>query len=234
MFVDAILIGIALAAGIIGTVWGSLHKIAKAALVFLAIATSVAAIVKAYTGDKDKELLQNLAIAGLALPNFGYDRVYAEIDRTYPTSEGYYHHTSDGLTRISAASGGKPSQILVFNRYEVARIYADAIRGRNPKSFLKEVVEKHYPDKSSDEYKDKVALLGIGVFFDMCKKDASGYAFDDSIGVKLFYDDQGKQREIVIEPGNVRGEKATSALDLFATFDKLFREKIQRALPDCH
>jgi len=172
MIADSILIGIALVAGIIGTLWEHPPKLGKIALIVLLLASSVAAIVKAVSDDKDKELLQNLAIAGLALPNSAYDTVYNQMEKAYRNDATVNcHHTNEGMTCPLQPTQSSPARTLVFNRYEVARVYADAVRGRDTEGFLKGSAEKRYdPKHLSDEYEDKLGILGYDTFYDMCRR----------------------------------------------------------------
>jgi hypothetical protein len=232
---DTILIGITFLAGIIGTLWERPPKFGKIALIVLLLASSVAAIVKAFSDDKDKELLQNLAIAGLALPNSAYSEVYEQMDKAYPDDEWEIcHHSSQGMTCRLKPVEGKPARTFVFNRYELAQVYADAVRGRDrdTKRFLLAISEKHYdPKQLGDEYQDKLGILGIGTFYDMCRQSAADYAYDDNFGVKIFYSDQ--EQEIVLTPDEVKKPEANLGPVLFGHFDELFRTKIHQALPSC-
>jgi hypothetical protein len=231
-----ILIGIALAAGIIGTLWEHPPKPAKIALIVLLLASSVAAMAKAYSDDKDKELLQNLAIAGLALPNSAYDTVYRQMEKAYSDAATINcHHTNDGMTCPLQPAQGKPERTLVFNRYEVARVYADVVRGRDTREYLKNIAEKRYaPKQLNDEYEDKLGTFGFDTFYDMCRRFPADYNYDDKFGIKILYDDGGVRKEISITPDEMTAPEPNFGPVLFGHFDKSFRMKIAQALPDCH
>jgi hypothetical protein len=163
---DFILIVLTLALGVVGTLWKGPPVPAKVILVVLLLASSVASAWKAVTDERDKELLETLAVAGLALPNGAYDKVYQRLDEVMGKgTRGVCHHTSQGMTcfggidkntfeihskshykyvksllyphdninqikdSLSKDTGG----VFVFNRYEVAKIYSDAVRGRDTK-----------------------------------------------------------------------------------------------------
>jgi hypothetical protein len=235
MGVDLILIGIAFVVGVIGTLWKDPPKLAKFALIGLLILSSVAAIWKSYSDDKDKELLQNLAVAGLALPNSAYDVVYEQMGKAYSNSATVNcHHTNDGMTCPLQPTAGQAPQALVFNRYELARVYADAVRGRDTGAFLKEIATHRYdPEHLSDDYEDKLGILGFHTFYDMCQFFPRDYNYDDSFGIKVIYDDKGERREISISSDEMKAPAANTGPVLFGQFDKLWREKIHLAIPTC-
>jgi hypothetical protein len=233
MIIDSVLIGIALVAGIIGTLWEHPPKLGKIALIALLLTSSVAAIYKAVSDDKDKELLQQLVISGLALPNSAYSTVYREMSEAYAGDKAARcHHTHDGMTCFLRPREGQPARTFVFNRYEIAQIYADAVRGRDTKGFLKEIADKRYePKHPSDEYLDKIGILEMGTFFDMCHRYPEGYDYDPTFGVKVLYDNG--QKQISLTPEDVITRESNLGLILFARMENLFRTKIHDALPNC-
>jgi hypothetical protein len=235
MIADSILIVIAFVSGTIGTLWKDPPKIAKVALIFLLVASSFAAIAKAYYDDKDKEFLQQLAVSNLVLPNSVYDKIYSQIANTYSDSEiDACHHTENGMTCLLKPTEGQPPIALVFSRYEIAQVYANILRGRDPTSDLRGSAEKIYdPNQPNDEYEDKLGILGFHTFFRLCGKFPQDYTYDDTSGIKLIYDNGGEQKTIVLTPEEMKTPKEDHATILFGKFSQIFITKIHEALPDC-
>ena len=97
---------------------------------------------------------------------------------------------------------GQPPRTLVFSQYEVTRVYADAVRGRDTGAFLKEIAAHRYdPRQLSDDYEDK-------------------------LGVKVVYDDHGMHRGIATHPDEMTASGANTGPVLFGQFDQLWRERM--------
>jgi hypothetical protein len=234
MIAGCVLTAITLVSGIIGTYWDHPPHRATILVVFL-VGSSVVTFVQGVSSDKDKELVQNLAIASLALPNSAYDTVYRQMDEAYfDGSSVGCRHTKEGMTCPLPSAGGQPARTLVFNSYEVAQVYADAIRGRDTKGFLKEIAQKRYdPKQLSDEYEDKLGILGSLTFFEVCGRFPEGYDYDDGRGVKVYYKDGGARKVIALTSDEMTDQVANPAPVLFGFFNNLFRNKIYQAFPSC-
>ena len=233
--VEIILIGSTLAAAIIGTLWKDPPHHVKHLVIAFAVLTSVATLYKSYSDDKDKQLLQTLAIAGLALPNSAYEIIYDQLHRAYPDAPiSNCRHSNEGMTCSVKAVQGKPPRAHVFNRYEVARVYADAIRGKDTESYLREIIRKQYnPKQPGDEFGDKLGILGFATFYDMCGSFPVDYNYHDDKGVSVNYLDGSRRKQITLTRKDLSNVEPDLGLLLFGRFEEKFREDIRNALPDC-
>lgn len=227
---DFALIFFTLLIGGLGVLWDKPPTAVKVGLVILLLMSAGASAYKAVQDDHDKELLQTLSVAGLSLPNTAYDAVYRRLSEAYgPASRATRcHHTNEGMTCLNAF-GNKP---LVLNRYEVAQVYADSVRGRDTKDYLNEIRSRKHTFVS-DDYKDKLGILGYHVFFDMCENYPDTFIFDDTFGIKILYGDHGKQDVVQIKPEEMRSALPGDAPTLWEHFEALYRERIKAALPQC-
>jgi hypothetical protein len=235
---DFLLIGATLLLGLIGTIWKDPPYWAKIALIALLVMSSTTSVVKSIADDRDKELLQTLAVSGLTLPNAAYTDVFKPL-KAWMSANGYNdgyncHHTSDGMECSIDQTGTKPQLILVLSRLEVAKIYANVVRGRDNADLMEALAHREYdPSALSEDFKVKVGILGVGLFYDMCSRFPYGYDFDNSFGVTITFEDDGTQKTINLSPKEIIAVKAPRNVELFPEFVKLWNPKIKAEVHQC-
>jgi hypothetical protein len=225
MWLDLVLIGTTLCAGIAGTLAKELKPPWPTALIILACGTAGFAMVKTFSDHEAKRHLENLVLAGLSLPNSVYDGVYREMLKAYgKDSIRNCRHSEEGMTCLFGPV--EDEQSLVMSRYEVAKVYA-AISTNDAKSILVDLAKTLYePGKYSDDYKDKLGLLGFLTYLDVCRRFPAGYNYHDDWGVIVFSQDHKK--EFVLKPEDIKAAKDAAGPIIFGQFEKKFRKMMSK------
>jgi hypothetical protein len=216
----------------IGVFWRDPPLKAKITLITVLISSSVASVVKGIADDQDKNFLQTIAITGFTLPNAFYDSIYEELKKV-STGYGYgsearCHHTTDGLTCFVDPSSTQPHIDLVLNRFEVAQIYANKVRDIENTKFIKAILnQKLDPSQHNEEFKDKLGILGIDTFYDICHRFPDRYDYDDKFGIKIPYHEDGETRDITLSPEEIAKVKPADGIRIFPVFEQIFTDKIK-------
>jgi hypothetical protein len=203
------------------------------------IASSVASVVKAIADDQDKQFLQTLTITGLSLPNAFYDSIENDI-RTISGRYGYSsharcHHTHDGLTCFVDPSPTQPHVDVVLNKFEVAQIFANNKRNIDNTDFVESILDQKVdPSHLSEDFKDKLGILGIHTFYDICRRFPDQYNYDDKFGIKIFYDQDGRLDHLSLLPEEIKKVEPGDAIRVFPIFEQIYAEKIKATVhSDC-
>jgi hypothetical protein len=136
---EYILISLTFILAVVGTIWKDPPTTAKVSLITLLVISSGVSIVKAIGDDRDKKFLETLTITGFSLPNAFYDSIYDEIgavSELFRDSDTRCHHTTDGLTCFVPATARSPHIVLVFNKFEIAEIFANRERKKQNEDFI--------------------------------------------------------------------------------------------------
>jgi hypothetical protein len=235
---DFLLIGTTLLLGLIGTVWKDPPYRAKIALIVLLFVSGGLSVLKSIGDEHDKVFLQNLTVSGLTLPNAAYAEVFKPLNR-WLRADGYdngfnCHHTPDGMSCVVGPTPTKQKLVFVLNRFEVAEVYANGLRGKSNSALIGELVRKEYkPSNLSEEFKDKLGILGVGLFYDMCSRFPTGYDFDDKFGVTITFEDGGAVKTINLSPAEIVAVPPGRNAELFPAFVRLLEPKIQAKAQHC-
>ena len=213
---------------------------AKVALIALLTVSSRTSVAKSNSGDSDNPLLQDLAIAGLVLPDTAYGTIDDEVENVL-TAEGYTdgrcHHSADGMICVVNHIDSRPDITVVLNRYEATKIYAAEKRDKRQterEEFIRATLYQTYNTREpTDDYKDKLGILGVNIFYDMCGQFPLGYEYDNSFGIRVYYSEYGQSRTIEISANDMTGPQPAPGPVLFQHFEQVFRERIHAALPQC-
>jgi hypothetical protein len=131
MSLDIILTLITLTVAVIGTLLKDPSRHVKAFLIALAVAASLASIVKAFGDASDKEFMKRAVISGLTPANSAYQSFVDEIEKQVAKQNfevDTCHHSNDGMTCFLTSTADKTKHAdLVFNRAEIAEMYANDI-----------------------------------------------------------------------------------------------------------
>lgn len=163
-------------------------------------------LLKVSSDNADKELVQDLALSNLALPNNKVVEVKEAMNRAFGEGGGdSCWQWSVGLSCQMPEARDKPAGILVMNRYEVASVFAKLHRGlkddasqqlQNLRSKTFEPVIDIYAPKTTsgaavkklsanDEFMDKLGILAFLAYFAACDEAAAHYTYHRSNGVGL-------------------------------------------------
>jgi hypothetical protein len=107
-------------------------------------------------------------------------------------------------------------------------MYANSLKGRDNHDLIVSIFNKEYePAEMTEEFKDKVGILGIDVFYNMFQKFPNGYDYDDSFGVQVNFDQDGKSKFVRITTPELKQLKPDKSLPLFHTLETTFRERFK-------
>src|SRR5262249_8482284 len=126
------------------------------------------------------------------------------------------YHSSDGMVCLLASKDENRHATLVFNRTEIANMYANQIRGSSNKEIVDSSFKQSFSTKDmQDEFLDKVDLLGFQVFFSMFGRFPSDYNYDDKFGVQIAVEDNGKREVVSFSPSELAEFSETRSPELF-------------------
>src|ERR1051326_1587058 len=230
MTVEILLAMITLMVAVIGTLLRDPHKNVKIFLIVLAAVASIGSIVKAVNDDSDKEFMKTALMSTLKPSNSVYERLTAEVDESAKTrgfEQNAYciHYDEGGMTCfLHSATEGKQGT-LVFNKAEIAEMYANQIRRENNKKMIDAVFRQTYsPDDLHEEFVDKIGLLGFAVFFNVYGRFPSDYNYD-GFGVRVDFEEDGKKQSVGFSPAELTAFEKNQGPAVFYAFEQTFRKK---------
>lgn len=235
MSLDNILTLITLTVAVIGTLLKDPSRRVKVFLIGLAVAASLASIVKAFGDASDKEFMKRAVISGLTPANSAYQNFTDEIEKEAAKRNfavDTCHHSSDGMTCFMTSTADKTKHAdLVFNRAEIAEMYANDIgHASNDNPIITAFIQQYDTKNYREDFTDKMGLVGTGVIFTVYGTQAD-YNYGDDFGVRIIYAQKGEQRELTITPGEIQSISERNAADLFYAVEQKFREKVDAQPP---
>jgi hypothetical protein len=235
MSLDIILTIITLIVAVIGTLLKDPSRRVKVFLISLAALASLASVIKAVADASDKEFMKTAIISTLTPSNFAFQKLVNDIhdeDNQAGFDTEICHHDADGMTCFLSSSTDKNKHgTLVFNRMDIAEMYANDIQRTSNKKLIDAAFAQSYdPKELKEEFSDKVGLLGTAVFFNMYGRWPD-YTYDDSFGVKIIFEKDGVTKEVLISPVELASFQKQRAPDLFYALEKEFRDKYKQQSP---
>jgi hypothetical protein len=233
MAIDVILTGITLIVAVIGTVLEKPPLKVKIFLIALAVAASLGSIIKAFNDESDKRFLKTALTSTLVPPSSYYPKLARDVvvvARTRGFGQYQYYHTADGTSFFLSSTDQSKHATLVFNKDEVAKMYANQIaREDNGRSVNEAFEQASAPAEMGDEFLDKVCVLGFEVFFDMFRHYPVDYTYDDS-GIRIFFVDGGNAKILEFSKDELSKIEAAKAASVFYNLEQAFREKYKAAV----
>jgi hypothetical protein len=230
MVTEFVLTAITLAVAIFGTTKDKIPRNGKRLLIGLAVATSVASVMKVINDEDDKKFLQTALISTLRPSNAVYEKLCRDVAEVAKTmgfdEETICHHAPDGM--VTFFSNGKKTQhgTVVFDRSEIGKMYANHLRDASNRTLIVSVLHKAYvPKEFSEEFLDKVGILGFGIFFNLVKRFPSEYHYDPSIGVQIYFDN----KKVGFDAPELAGFEENKAFKLFYLLGESYRKKFNDA-----
>jgi len=235
MLLDTILILITLTVAVIGTLLKDPSRRVKGFLIGLAVAASLASIVKAFGDASDKEFMKRAVVSGLTPANSAYQNFTDEIERQVAKKKfavDTCHHSSDGMTCFMTSTADKTKHAdLVFDRAEIAEMYANDIGHASNDRPINVAFTQQYDTKNyREDFTDKIGLVGTGVVFSIYGTQAD-YSYGDDFGVRIIYAQKGEQKELTLAPDEIHSFSEHNAPDLFYAVERKFREKVNAQVP---
>jgi hypothetical protein len=232
MGVDALLTAITLLVAIIGTLLKDPPKLVKAVLILLACLASAGSIVKASKDESDKQFMKTALTATLIPSNSSYAKLWDDVDRR-AREHGFdnvtCHHNPDGMTCFLSSKSGDKHATLVFNKSDIAEMYANQIGQKSNMSVIDKVFKQRYtPVNLDEEFLDKIGVLGFGTFFNMYYHFPSDYNYDERFGVIITVDSSGKS--IGLTQSDISAIKEDIAPNLFYELEQKSRVKYSDAM----
>lgn len=244
MEIELLLIMATMVIAMIGIFWKAPSEKMKIVLAVLTIASGGAAVVKGASDDKDKELLQDLAIGSTALPNARYDELIGVVKSNHgEQATTNCLHWTIGMVCSWGPITDNTENALVLDRYEAAEIYSQLKRqGWLTKLLwfnfaadkLEEIIGKKYPPNAfSEALWDKLAVLAFLTYYDRCRRMPDYYTYHrkDGISLKL---PSGPVIKIATAE-QINDKKEDKNLKRFGNFLKEFDKEIQAKAtgPNC-
>lgn len=244
MEIELLLIMATMVIAMVGIFWRDPTEKMKIFLAVLTIATGGAAIAKASSDDKDKELLQDLAIGSTALPNARYDDLVDVVKREYGEKAiANCLHWTIGMVCNWGPTADNKEQVLVLDRYEAAEIYSKLKRQGslskllgfdNAVDKLKEITGKKYsPNTFSEAFWDKLAVLAFLTYYDHCRRMPDYYTYHKKDGISLKIPNGPVINIATTE--QIDDKKESNNLKLFGIYIKELESQIRAKAkgPDC-
>jgi len=230
MAIELLLTTITLIVAIIGTLLRDPSRRVKAFLICLAAAASAGSAVKAVETERDKRFIQTALVSSLNPSNSAYEKLCEDIGE-FAKAKGYDEevdcpHMSDGMVALLSTSTARTGTV-VFNRSEIAEMYANKIRHAGNKQTVQGIVDKSYaPSDLREEFLDKVGILGFLSFFSVAGNFPLTYHYDARFGVRLdFTNDKGQKQSILFSTAELVSFKEDKAPKLFHLLEQEFRRK---------
>jgi hypothetical protein len=237
--VDFVLIGITVLVAVAGALWDKPGFWVKCGLIALALAAGFGSVYKHYQDEADKAFLQTALISTLHPSNAEYQKFYGDLTKVvFPSDqqdvEYDCHHSDDGLTCFL----GSREQVAVFNRADVASMYANVIRGMSNQGAIKAVLDKKFEsDSDYEDLLDKIGILGMHTYYNVFDQFPNGYVYDPKFGVKVALP---ADKTVQINPKEIaEAKKDKTAGAIFRAVEILYRQRFasdqpisNRAAPD--
>ncbi len=194
MPIDLLIAVSALVIALLGTLSRDLNLKWKKVLVTAACIAFLAAIAKSVSDDREKQFLKDAITLTLVPTNPQFTRIQDEFDHERDLrgmNAGSCHHQDFGdICFYYSTTDPWKNATVVFNKEEVAKIYANQLDKKNSEDLIKDRFDHLYQpigeDDWDEEFVDRVGLLGMGICFS--KNDSwegAGYNYDPKFGIRL-------------------------------------------------
>jgi len=232
MTLEIMLAAITLIVAVIGTLLKDPPRRVKAFLIVLAALASIGSVVKAIADESDKEFMKTALISTLVPSNSSYERLWADVDES-AKARGFDQdarciHSIEGMTCFLRSANDAKHGTLVFNKAEIAQMYANEISRKSNGRLIGDLFQQSYvPADIHEEFLEKIGVLEFAVFFDLFGRFPSDYEYDDPIGVRIDFERDGKKQSVGFSPNELSGFQQSQGPNVFYAFEQAFRKKFE-------
>jgi hypothetical protein len=227
-FQDLLLAAAALVIAIIGIQLPHPPQRVRMFLISLAGLVALITAVKAFSDHRDKEFLETALTSTLRPSNAEYGRIISYIDKQSQSESRQIrdcHYDDDGLTCFYKPDYGRQLVTLVMDRSEIAQLYAAGLGNRDTNTAVSKAChEEINPEDLSEDYKAKVSILGVLVYFDITRESAE-FSYNDKTGVNISFETNGKKEHVRLTPDELKSFTRKDACHLFYDVEQSFRQK---------
>jgi hypothetical protein len=234
MALDIVLTVITLIVAVVGTLLKDPPKKAQAVLIALAVLASLASVFKAISDESDKEFMKAALTSTLVPSSTCYQQFTKDLSRIGNrfgfNGDPRFYHNLEGATCFFSSTDGSKRGTLVFDRSDIAKIYANQIAHRNNDKDIAEAFDRSYDPKDwEEELRNKVCILGFGVCFDQYRHFPTEFFYDDN-GVRIDFDYNSNRKTVEYDWEELVKLKKAKAIDLFYDLEQGLRKKFETAL----
>lgn len=232
MIIDVILILITLAVAVIGTLT-DLKSNGRAILILLAVGASVFSIYKSYKKNKENNFLQWALTVSLAPSPKEYDHLKDDVLKAAP---GYtiddYHHFNAGVVFFLDKTADHSKSILIFDREEIAQIYANLANREDNKSLIQSRLNYVYKsdDKEREDILNRICILGSVMFRKVVDRFPNDCTYGNE-GVNYFIAAEGRELKLNLAPNEIGSFTGAPAAQLFSAVADHLHGDIRKLLP---
>jgi hypothetical protein len=231
MPLDIVLAIAALIFAVVGTLKDDFTLRTKRILIGAAAITCLVAIIKAVMDDRDKQFMKIALISTLVPANSSYTKLVPEIEaagKKRDLDDSPCHHSADGMACFfSSQRDTSKHETLVFNRSEIAQMYANDIDKTSNDVWIKAAFDHPYKRTGEwdEEFADKAGLLGMAVCYNMFDHWGSDYNYDPSFGLKVECETPAGGKEAHITTEDLARLHNGRASELFYKLEQMFRDQ---------
>jgi len=233
MSVDILLTIITLVVAVIGTLLKDPTRGVKIFLIGLAVLASIGSIVKALDDEADKRFMENALISTLSPPNPAYKALQADIEKAIQPDfdQDYCFHNTDGMTCFLSKSDNTKNATVVFNRSEVAALYANDLRRASNKTLInKGLSDQFEPAKMDEDFEDKVGILGCAICF-QATNFWGEYTYDDKAVRVTCKDKSNNESQMMLTSSELATVSPQKSGELFYDLEQRFRKQLDGSQP---
>jgi hypothetical protein len=227
--VDILLSLITLVVAIVGTVLKDPSKRVKIFLISLAAATTIGTVIKAIGDESDKNFFKRALISTLSPSNGQYKNLEGDVAIHF-AKLGYDHwgcyHTQGGMGCYLWSETNKDKHwTLILNSEEIGKMYAKEIAGEKDDDVIQAVCSNPMkPSEFDEDFKDRASILSSVVFWTTFGKWIN-FDYDDNVGIKAEYRQNGQDREISFAPAELTSTPDGDSCTVFYNVEQRIREK---------
>ena len=156
----------------------------------------LAGIAKAVSDENDKKFLKNAVTSTLVPTNPQFTKIEREIDqkrdsRGMNSGDCYHRDNGDTICFFFSTTDPWKNATVVFNRGEVAQIYANQLDRENNRDLIKDQFDHKYEpvardDDWDEEFVDRIGVLGTGICFSKNSSwEGADYNYSPRVGIVL-------------------------------------------------
>jgi hypothetical protein len=226
--VDVLLSVITLVVAIVGTVLKDPSRNIKIFLIALAVTTTVGTVIKAFGDESDKNFFKRALISTLSPSSGQYKNLEGDVAKHFAKEYDDWgcYHTDGGMGCFLSSSADKDKHLtLVLNPEEIGEMYAKEIAKEKDDDIIQRVCFNTIkPSEFDEDFKDRAAILGSVIFWTTFSQwPRSNY--DDTVGVKEEYRQDGQDKEISFAPAELKSIPEGDSCKVFYDVEQHIRQK---------